>query len=687
MFYTIPSFGGKYIIYVSINGDDKNQGTRCAPLASLDMALEKANVMQSSGSQNDIEIRVGNGIFWLKKNLIFKPSKKKNPSQLTIRGAGRGKSIISGGIKLPKFVKDEDTGMWVSHLERGYEQLSSINQLFVNNKRAVMARTPNFDEYIVPIKATEECVDEKEKWFEQTVFLPQSAKGVLEEMNAPQNAYITIFHYWDMSRRRIKVVDCESTNVKINGSSVERWNYFSSNNTTQLYLENDLSFLDVPGEFYFDQEKRLLYYYPSKDEDIKNASAVVPISDILLSFDGCPGNPVANINIKDLTFAHSAYFVPERGEEPQQGVVSKDAAIILDYASNVVFSDCEITHTGAYGAWFRAGCIDCQLVRCYLHDLGAGGVKIGETRTVLAQDTFLTRRIIIDNNIIREGGRTLPPGVGTIILKASDCQITHNEIADFYYTGISLGWVWGFAYSPSKRNIVSNNHIHHIGWGGLSDMGGIYTLGVSDGTSITNNIIHDIYSYGSDGNGIYTDEGSSNILISGNIVYRCKSSGFTQHYGKDNIIQNNIFAENIEAQLGVGASEQNNNSLVFKNNVVYSSRSGQIIGNNWWGEYSKLESNSNVYWSGGEMKMFNHLDHKEWMKKTGKDSLSFVLNPIRGNTKNAEDIIMSLNKVASKYIQFRPICIKDVGVYGRRQWKLLSEMESERKAQFNRIIK
>src|SRR5579875_487287 len=76
--------------------------------------------------------------------------------------------------------------------------------------------------------------------------------------------------------------------------------------------------------------------------------------------------------------------------------------------------------------------------------------------------------------------------------------IAHNHIHDLFYSGISCGWVWGYAESVSHDNRIEYNHIHDIGQRLLSDMGGIYTLGVQPGTVLRGNLIYNVekHNYG-----------------------------------------------------------------------------------------------------------------------------------------------------------------------------------------------
>jgi parallel beta-helix repeat protein len=152
-----------------------------------------------------------------------------------------------------------------------------------------------------------------------------------------------------------------------------------------------------------------------------------------------------------------------------------------------------------------------------------------------------------------------------------------------------VGWNWGYQETPCRANVIEFNHLHDIGQGMLSDMGAVYTLGIQKGTIVRNNLIHDVNSFTYGGWGLYTDEGSSDIILENNVVYATKSAGFHQHYGRDNIVRNNIFAFGKEYQL-MRTREEAHISFIFTNNIVYFD-SGTLLGSNWKNDNFRIDHN------------------------------------------------------------------------------------------------
>jgi parallel beta-helix repeat protein len=293
--------------------------------------------------------------------------------------------------------------------------------------------------------------------------------------------------------------------------------------------------------------------------------------------------------------------------------------------------------------------------------LGAGGIRIGETAK-RENDFEASHSNEVKDNHIHRLGRVFAPAVGVFILQSGRNRVAHNEINDLYYTAISVGWNWGYQETPCRENVIEFNHLHDVGQAMLSDMGGIYTLGVQRGTVIRNNLIHDVDSFTYGGWGLYPDEGSTDILLENNVVYRCKSAGFHQHYGRDNIVRNNIFALNKEHEL-MRTREETHNSFTFERNIVYF-ESGDLLGSNWSND--KFAMDKNVYFDAragaAAEKMFKGASLAQWRAR-GHDLHSVVADPQFVNVKK-DDFRLQPSSPAFA-LGFKPIDISTVGPRSR----------------------
>jgi hypothetical protein len=387
-------------------------------------------------------------------------------------------------------------------------------------------------------------------------------------------ADLTLMSRWVESHCRIDSIDATTGALKLRDATVFK------PDPGDLYYVESLAALDQPGEWWLDERAKLLYYLPTSQDAIDRTEFMAPRLASLVQIEGGddPDRRVRYVRIGAICFegAEWWYSTPADPEAPRssgavQAAFDVPGAIRLRNAQYVGLNQSRVTNCGTYGVELGRGCDHDDVEGCQIDNLGGGGVKIGESTIPPTGGETSTNRVM--GSKIENLGRLFHAAVGVWIGQSPDNLVSDCSIGDLYYTGISIGWTWGYGPASAGRNVVDGNEVHHVGIRSdgdgpiLSDMGGIYTLGTQEGTVIRKNFFHDVAAIRYGGWGIYFDEGSTHIEAVDNFVMNTTHGGFHQHYGKENHVHHNLFAYGRDAQLQRSRPEEHT-SFTFDHNVV-----------------------------------------------------------------------------------------------------------------------
>lgn len=547
-------------LYVSPTGSDRNAGTMAAPLATLDAARDAVRALRAAGKPEHVTVLVNGGTYTLSRPFALEPQ----DSNVTYSAAPGERPILSGGERITGFTPGPGK-LWVAHLPQAAGGKWAFNQLWVNGNRRRPARSPNVGYFYINGKAPLATDPATGKDIDQGKTAFAYKPGDLKPWADLDQAQVVVFHSWETSRLRIKELDEASSVVKFTGPAA--WPFGDWGKNQRYYVEQVREALDAPGEWYLDHKTGELLYYPMPGEDLKTALVVAPRLTRLVDIKGesLLGLPVSDLTFSGVTFMHEDFVLEPQGHSDAQAAVNIPAAIMADGAVNCTFDNCEIAHVGDYALWLQKACKGNRIVHCRIHDVGTGGIRLG-TANNAGSDAASASGNLVDNCHIYDGNYVYAGGVGLWLGQTFGNHLTHNEIRDFSYSGMSIGWTWGDEFTRAHDNLIDFNHVHHV-MKELQDGGAIYCLGNSPGSVIRNNVFHDVFPYGEIAWGIYLDATTSHYLVENNIVYNTYSGGLMYNNGgHEHVIRNNVFADSARQAIWPFYEPRIN---AFRNNIVY----------------------------------------------------------------------------------------------------------------------
>ena len=577
-------------IYVSLQGNDKNPGTKEAPFYTLNRAIKQAREWRRLNRPEvagGIYIRLEEGVYAQRNSLFLRPEDSGTPDSPTVICAVDGAHpVISGGVAVtgwkrgcnhPAIPEKLKQKIWSAEAPLIGNRRVETRQMWVNGHK--VQRAAQF-----PDGGLEQMIDFNPE--EQTITIPVSQNVNPKRLQNAGQLEMIVHQRWAIAILRVKSIDAKDGQAVVRFHEPESHLEFAhpwpqpviggEKGNSSFCLTNALELLDQPGEWFQEYPSGTIYYYPQAGENMETAEVIIPALETLVTIDGTLSRPVKHIQFNGITFAHTSWMrpsfqghvtlqggfplldayklqepgLPEKAElENQAWIIRPETAIRVRGAEHIDFKHCTFRHLSSTGLDYEWAVTASSVEDCQFTDIGGTALLVGafpdggfETHVpfIPADVRELCSHITIRNNFIsnvtNEDWGCVGIGAGYV----RNMDISHNEVCHLNYSGICVGWGWTSLESGMCNNRIEANYVHHFARR-LYDAGGLYTLSNQPGSVMRNNRIEHLieapYATNDRAFYIYLDEATDGYTMENNW---CPAERFDSNRpGKKNVWKNN----------------------------------------------------------------------------------------------------------------------------------------------------
>jgi len=460
----IAGMGAGAEIFVAPSGNDANPGTEARPFATLRRAQQAARAV---ARQEPVTVLLESGTYYFPAPLVFDRRDSGTASApVTYRAHSDGAVTISAGCPLELHWRSHKDGIWRADVHSDMQ----IDQLFINGQRRHVARWPNFREgdYGVDTGYSKGLTPVAGAPVSQVTPPLQNCAGFAFDPNRftarkwaqPEGTMLHVFqsHGWGNMQWRLAGVDYEAPLLKLGHGGWQigtlwhqsRVNWVGPN--SRYYIENVFEELDVPGEWYHDADKQVLYYMPVEGEDLTVAEVVACGLKELVVFEGTATQPVRHLHLRGLSFRHTGRTLMQPYETRLRGdwAIARRAAVRIEGAEHCSVRDCEFVALGGNAVLLSNYNRYVRVSDCLFTNIGDSAVLVvGNDDAVRELRVHRNYHVPLDQLTDLEPGPKSPNYPG-------DCYI-HNNL--MYRLGLFGKQVAGVYLSACKRIHVSHNTI------------------------------------------------------------------------------------------------------------------------------------------------------------------------------------------------------------------------------------
>lgn len=577
-------------IYVSLQGNDKNPGTKEAPFNTLNRAIKQAREWRRLNRPEvagGIYIRLEEGVYAQRNSLFLRPEDSGTPDSPTVICAVDGAHpVISGGVAVtgwkrgcnhPAIPEKLKQKIWSAEAPLIGNRRVETRQMWVNGHK--VQRAAQF-----PDGGLERMIDFNPE--EQTITIPVSQSVNPKRLQNAGQLEMIVHQRWAIAILRVKSIDVKDGQAVVRFHEPESHLEFAhpwpqpviggEKGNSSFCLTNALELLDQPGEWFQEYPSGTIYYYPQASENMETAEVIIPTLETLVTIDGTLSRPVKHIQFNGITFEHTSWMrpsyqghvtlqggfplldayklqepgLPEKAElENQAWITRPETAIRVRGAEHIDFKHCTFRHLSSTGLDYEWAVTASSVEDCQFTDIGGTALLVGafpdggfETHIpfIPADVRELCSHITIRNNFIsnvtNEDWGCVGIGAGYV----RNMDISHNEVCHLNYSGICVGWGWTSLESGMCNNRIEANYVHHFARR-LYDAGGLYTLSNQPGSVMRNNRIEHLieapYATNDRAFYIYLDEATDGYTMENNW---CPTERFDSNRpGKKNVWKNN----------------------------------------------------------------------------------------------------------------------------------------------------